>query len=144
MNNLDLKAANGTALPYSGWTEIDFSLIGTNHDYGLKVPFLVCKEMLELPILGYNVIEEIARKSATTSKSPEQPPFLDVLFCSLKNIKRCKVEALVIIIQSEKPYELCNIKTTKRDIVILPVLTIHKSSLPCQCWPVGRTNACII
>ena len=28
VNNLDLKAANGTALPYSGWTEIDFSLIG--------------------------------------------------------------------------------------------------------------------
>ena len=34
INKLDLKDANGTALPYSGWTEIDFSLIGTNHDYG--------------------------------------------------------------------------------------------------------------
>ena len=46
VNNLDLKAANRTALPYSGWPEIDFSLIGTNYDYGLKVPFLVCKDVL--------------------------------------------------------------------------------------------------
>ena len=36
IKNLDLKAANGTALPYCGWTEIDFSLIGRNHDYGLS------------------------------------------------------------------------------------------------------------
>ena len=83
VNNLELKAANGgTALPYSGWSEIDFSLIGTNHDYGLKVPFLVCKDVSDQPVIGYNVIEEITRKSSATSKSDEQPPFLDVLFCS--------------------------------------------------------------
>ena len=101
---------NGTALPYSGWSEIDFFLIGTNRDYGLKVPFLVCKDVLDQPVIGYNVIEEITRKSSATSKSDEQPPFLDVLFCSLRNIGRCKVEALVTIIHSEKTIPLCNVR----------------------------------
>ena len=129
VNNLELKAANGTALPYRGWCEIDFSLIGTNHDYGLKVPFLVCKDVLDQPVIGYNVIEEITRKSSATSKSDEQPPFLDVLFCSLRNIERCKVEALVTIIHSEKTNPLCNVKTTKRDIVILPGQSVK---VPCH------------
>ena len=38
-SQLDLKAVNGTALPYDGWIDIDFKLMGTNHDYGIKVPF---------------------------------------------------------------------------------------------------------
>jgi hypothetical protein len=64
VNELELKAANRTALPYCAWTEIDFSLLGTNSDYGLKIPFLVGKVVLDLPVVGYNVIEEITRKSA--------------------------------------------------------------------------------
>ncbi len=95
----------------------------------MKVPFLVCKDVLELPVVGYNVIEEITRKSSATSKSHGQPPFLDVLFCSLRNIDRCKVEALVTIIQSEKSNELCNVKTTKRDIIILPG---QSTKVPCH------------
>ncbi|CAB4027151.1 Hypothetical predicted protein, partial [Paramuricea clavata] len=31
-SELDLKTANGTALPYDGWIEIDFKLMGANHD----------------------------------------------------------------------------------------------------------------
>ena len=127
IKNLDLKAANGTALPYSGWTEIDFSLIGRNHDYGLKVPLLVCKDALDLPVVGYNVIEEITKKSAALMKNDGQPPFLDILFCSLGNIERCKVEALVTIIQNTKSNELCNVKTTKRDIIISPGQSIKVS-----------------
>lgn len=59
VNYFDLKAANGTALPYSGWTEIDTSLLGTNHNYGLKVAFLVCNDVLDQPVIGHNVVEEL-------------------------------------------------------------------------------------
>ena len=83
VNELELKAANGTALPYCGWTEIDFSLLGTNSDYGLKIPFLVSKVALDLPIVGYNVIEEITRRSAVKVNQDEQTSFVDVLCCSL-------------------------------------------------------------
>ena len=95
----------------------------------MKVPFLVCKDVLDQPVIGYNVIEEITRKSFATSKSDEQPQFLDVLFCSLRNIERSKVEALVTIIHSEKTNPLCNVKTTKRDIIILPGQSVK---VPCH------------
>jgi hypothetical protein len=120
VNELELKAANGTALPYCGWTEIDFSLLGTNSDYGLKIPSLVSKVALDLPIVGYNVIEEITRKSAVKVNQDEQTSFVDVLCCSLMDIERAEVEALVAFLQSERTYDLCNVKTTKRDIVIQP------------------------
>ena len=120
VNELELKAANGTALPYCGWTEIDFSLLGTNSDYGLKIPFLVSKVALDFPIVGYNVIEEITRRSAVKVNQDEQTSFVDVLCCSLMDIERAEVEALVAFLQSERTYDLCNVKTTKRDIVIQP------------------------
>ncbi|CAB4015636.1 Hypothetical predicted protein [Paramuricea clavata] len=90
VNELELKTANGTALPYCGWTEIDFSLLGTNSDYGLKISFLVSEVVLDLPVVG------------------------------LMDIERAEVEALVAFLQSEKTYDLCNVKTTKQDIVIQP------------------------
>ena len=56
-------------------------------------------------------------------KNDGQPPFLDIL----GNIERCKVEALVTIIQNTKSNELCNVKTTKRDIIISPGQSIKVS-----------------
>ena len=35
VSGLDLKAANGTDLPYMGWIDIDFKLMGRDHDYGI-------------------------------------------------------------------------------------------------------------
>jgi hypothetical protein len=110
VNKLELKAANGTALPYCGWTEIDFSLLGTNSDYGLKIPFLVSKVVLDLPVVGYNVIEEITRKSAVKVNQDKQTSFVNVLCCSLIDIERAEVEALVAFLQSERTYDLCNVK----------------------------------
>jgi hypothetical protein len=56
---LDLTAANGTRIAYSGWTEIEVRLISSKEeDPSVMVPFLVTNDSLEYPILGYNVIEE--------------------------------------------------------------------------------------
>ena len=44
VTQLDLKAANGTDLPYMGWIDVDFKLAGKNHEYGVNVPFLVSKD----------------------------------------------------------------------------------------------------
>ena len=84
---------------------------------------------LDQPVIGYNVIEEITRKSSAETKGDDQPPFLDVLFCSLRNIERCKVEALVTIIHSEKTNPLCNVKTTKSYLINLPGQSVK---VPCH------------
>jgi hypothetical protein len=114
-SELDLKAANGTALPYDGWIDIDFKLMGTNHDYGIKVPFLVAKNVFDVPIIGYNVIERVIQNSTSDT---EQPLYLDVLSSSMVGVERDKVEALVEFIKAQGPTELSVLTTTKRDIVI--------------------------
>ena len=71
VSELDLKTAHGTSLLYEGWVEVDCKLIGTDHNYGVKIPFLVSKDMLDLIIIGYNVIEKITQNSVDNF---EQPP----------------------------------------------------------------------
>lgn len=83
VSELDLEAANGTDLPYNGWIEVDFKLMGTNHDYGIKVPVLVSRDSLDLPIIGYNVIEEITQNSTDGFSADKRLPYLDVLFSSM-------------------------------------------------------------
>ena len=116
-NNLDLKTANGTTLPFDGWVDLDFKLFGTNHNYGINVPFLVSKSPLDLPIIGYNVIEEITQSATHANK---QDSYVEVLSSCMVGIKRDNVEALVNFIKAEKPCVLSVLKTTKRDITIPP------------------------
>ena len=61
MDGLELKAANGTDLPYEGWVELTFNLIEDDSDHTVTVPFLIAKDFLDMPIIGFNVIEEITK-----------------------------------------------------------------------------------
>ena len=106
VSGLDLMAAYGTDLPYMGWIDIDFKLTGRDHDYGIKVPFLVSKGHLDAPIIGYNVIEEITRNSEQSTTGRKQP-FVDVMSASL-----------VDVINTERSEDLSPVKTSKRDIFI--------------------------
>ena len=59
---LNLTAANGTKIAYSGWKDIEVRLTSSSKDEPLvMVPFLITNENLEYPILGYNVIEELVQ-----------------------------------------------------------------------------------
>ncbi len=97
VSDLEFKAANGTSLPYDGWIDVDFKLMGENHDFGAKVPFLVLKNALDLPIIGYNIIERITQN---LSGDTEQPRYLDILSSSLVWVGRDNVEALVEFIKA--------------------------------------------
>ena len=62
-SNLNLVTANGTALPYNGWIELNFSLVfPEKHDVkdSIQVPFLVTPENIDTPIVGFNVIKNSA------------------------------------------------------------------------------------
>jgi len=56
---LDLKAVNGTEIPYEGWIEVSFRLVTPHDKHGMLVPFLVSKDTLDHLIVRYNLIEEI-------------------------------------------------------------------------------------
>ena len=53
--NLNLTAANDSAIPYQGWVELEFQVDPEAET--LAVPFLIAKESLDLPLIGYNIIE---------------------------------------------------------------------------------------
>lgn len=61
---LDLTAANGTSIPYEGWTPVSFKL-ATAQDttQQIEVPSLVAREGVECPIIGYSVIESIVKEA---------------------------------------------------------------------------------
>jgi len=86
MDGLDLKAANGTDLPYKGWMELTFNLIEDDFDHTVKVP---------VPIVGFNVIEEIAELFQSSSSAGVDGLLVDVLTSSLTGVERSEVEALV-------------------------------------------------
>lgn len=73
---LDLSAANGTAIPYEGWMGIEFTLsknaVSGMSDKPVLVPILVASEEFARPVIGFNVIEELAL--ANDSPGDSLPP----------------------------------------------------------------------
>ena len=68
--DLNLTAANGSPIPYDGWLNVSFSLMtGLNHE--IRVPVLVTRATSGVPIIGYNVIEEIVQRD-TLHSTPTQ------------------------------------------------------------------------
>lgn len=119
-NELDLKAANGTCLPYEGWVEVKLSLRDKNSNFEVYVPFLLSKDPLDLPIIGYNVIDEIAKQSrrAARNETDADSQLGAILNDSLPEIAANKIEALVQFIKSEQPEVLCTLKTTRKNVII--------------------------
>ena len=115
---LDLKAANGTAIPYEGWVEISFKLVTSNDQHGISVPFLISTDTLEHLIVGYNIIEEMVKSAESQSPSNDQRTIVHVLSSSLPDAKQENVEALINFIRTSSLSELFSVKLTKRNMVI--------------------------
>ena len=56
--DLDIRTANQQTMPYLGWVELSFQLAS---GYVLQVPFLVMRDDVPVPIIGFNVIAEILK-----------------------------------------------------------------------------------
>ena len=108
---LDLKAANGTEIPYEGWIEVSFK-------HGMSVPFLVSKDTVDHPIVGYNVIEEIVKNPISDSPNNHEETLVNALSTSLPNAKQENVKALIGLIKTNISSELCRVKVTKKDVVV--------------------------
>ena len=105
--NLSLTAANGSPIKYTGWVQLDFKL-SPKQDI-LHVPFLVTKEQFDLPVIGFNVIEQSIK-----SNNFEH----DALNSVFHTISSEKVEATVNFIWSTEEDDIRIAKTCTRDYVI--------------------------
>ena len=115
--DLDLTAANGTKIAYTGWTEIEVRLNSLEKDEpAIVVPFLITNDNIEYPILGYNVIEELIKPM---DKSGEQSVHLTAaVHASFQDFSEEVLLKLVELIQATNSDKLCVVKSTKRDMVI--------------------------
>lgn len=145
---LDLKAANGNEIPYEGWIEASFKLATSDDKHGMSVSFLVSKDALDHPIVGYNVIEEIVKNPVSDSPNNHAETLVNILTTSLPSAKQENVKALIGLIRTNISSELCRVKVTKKDVVVpknetvstgptesrLPELFEPDVELP---WPTG-------
>ncbi len=107
-NNLRLTAANGTDIPFCGWVKLPFQLENSNTT--LLVPFLVTKERLDTPIIGYNVIAELSKQNGFSALNSQ-------LFPGMANVD---INQVTGILQKSSEEDLCTIKTSKKDHILQP------------------------
>ena len=89
-DNLHLYAANNTPVDVEGVALVD---LGIGSDYEVSVPFLITKNELEDPIIGYNVIKHVAQ-----SDVKELPKLLkETLPC----LKAAQVEPLIALLKAD-------------------------------------------
>ena len=109
--NLDLKTANGSALPYIGYVVLLFSF--KEGEPGIKVPMLVTNSILDLPIIGYNVLEEII-----TSPRNDFRHLLASLQFSLNQDREEDITTLINVIREAKDERPPCVKTSKHKVII--------------------------
>lgn len=105
--NLTLTAANGNSVPYKGWVALEFQ-IGKSKNT-VSVPFLVASDKLELPLLGFNVIEYLIKSQQLDCND---------ISSHLVGTKPFNAPALVDLMNSVDHAELCLVKTCKKDVII--------------------------
>ena len=108
---LELTTANGKVLPYLGWVDIECELKGDNKGSStISLPMLVTDSILDHPIIGYNVLEQLI--SSGTDE------IVSALSSSLPNVKDENLNCLVESIRSGNDSYLCPVKVGKRNVII--------------------------
>ena len=127
---LNLHAANGTEIPYMGWISCSFHLKDSTEF--VNVPFLVSRQKLEHPFIGYNIIEELCSQAEENKNSVQES-----LISSLTGTTANNVDALVNFVKSTRVGTLSDVKSVKRDIIVKPRGIVK---VPCRPNPgsIGR------
>lgn len=128
---LELSAANGTSFPYEGWIVAELSLsknaVAGMSDRPVQVPIVITSGDLERPIIGFNVIEELAQRSDTSEDCI--PPGRTVnRLCAALKVKRKTARAVLSVLKKQKPDSQPHIARVGRVAVTIPknkVMAVH-------------------
>lgn len=117
---LDLRAANGSEIPFQGWVEVSLSLCNpkakTTRSYEILVPVLVSRDIVQKPIIGFNAIEELMRER----EDQGQPSERVVLLRNSLRLGSGKAEALLNLIQGVTSENATYAVKTGRTAVVVP------------------------
>lgn len=118
---LDLRAANGSEIPFQGWVEVSLSLCDpkgktTTKSEEVIVPVLVSREIVQKPILGFNAIEEMIREG----EDQVQPSERVALLRQSLRLGSGKAEALLNLIQGATNEHVSYYVKTGRTSIVVP------------------------
>lgn len=117
---LDLRAANGSQIPFEGWVPVSFSLCDSNVKEAksdeILVPVLVSRDTIQRPIIGFNVIEEMLIHRENQIQPSES---LALLRNSLR-LGSGKAEALLNLIQEATNENVTYTVRTGRTSIVVP------------------------
>ena len=113
-SKIELRAANNTPVPYSGFVELDFRLLNSDNFDVLTVPCLVSDSTIEDPIIGYSGIEESLKVQQTTSN------FIQSFQETFQHRERECFKAPITAILDEEDEELSTLKSPKSNLFIQP------------------------
>lgn len=117
---LDLRAANGTEIPFQGWVPVSFTLCDPKAKQAksdeILVLILVSRDILQRPIIGFNAIEEMLINREDQIQPSES---IALLGNSLK-LGSGKAEALLNVIQGATNENVTYLVRTGRTPVVVP------------------------
>lgn len=128
--DLDLRAANGTTIPFDGWVELELQMKTLETSLQLSFPALVTSDQLQQPIIGYNVIQMVVQLSGGDASS--------IVGEAIKSLEPTRAQKLVNLIQTNDPEEISIIKSGRNDVTIP---SHSNTGVPCQtCWTVREDD----
>lgn len=112
---LEVYAVNGGLIPFDGWVIITLNLPGNEDpDLSVSVPFLVSSLPLEMPLLGFNVVEVVIQ-----GKPERLASTLSRLLGGAMSIPDDTAKTIVHFVQTKKPVSAQGrLRTGPRDKVI--------------------------
>ncbi|KAK7880554.1 hypothetical protein WMY93_032813 [Mugilogobius chulae] len=129
---LDLSAANGTQIPYQGWIEVEFTLssnaVAGMSERSVVVPILIASTELERPIIGFNVIEELALTNDNTESCVPAGHMVKKL-CSALEVGQKTARAVLSVLKKQSPAEQSHIARLGR----LPITVPKNKAIQVQC-----------
>ena len=99
--DIEVKGAAGADIPYLGCVILRCTIADITTD----VPFLVSKNAVKEPIIGYNVIAHLSKEVVTAHK----------LLKNFPTIEEKSMKAVVNLLQEAEPTRLSSVKLHKKD-----------------------------
>ena len=110
-SDLEVSGVNGSRIPYEGYIELPVQIKGRT----VKVPFLVTKDDINTPIIGFNVIKTMLRKADGNT----QNEIVRAVFEGAeKEVDNSVVNAFVATVQDSESESMSPVKVLKSGVTV--------------------------
>ncbi len=124
---LQVEAANGTEMPYTGWLEVSFKLSASDDE--LLIPVLVLRgNQQPCPIIGFNVIKHLVMNSTQDqTKHRGKEKLVKTVTVAFPHLRKNRAKAFINAVSVGQPCEY-NVRTANERVNVP-----ERSSIQIEC-----------